>query len=121
MISLQTLRFAGALLIISASIVPFADAQIGPPELPADVIAFAVRRANCVAWSQKSPAADQQAQNDITSMMLTLKCGDIADNERALREKYASKREILASLDATWTKITQRLPVQIPVTPDLNR
>jgi hypothetical protein len=58
----------------------------------------------------------------IWSNLQSLKCFDIVDDERAIRQKYASNPDIQASLGAgTWVKVVKRLPVRIAVPPDLNR
>jgi hypothetical protein len=105
--------FAGVTLAISAGPAPCAHAQTGPIDLPSDVIGFVGRRASCLEWSKKATDLERAPQID-----LTLKCSDIASDERAFRRRYASNPEILAALDATWVKVVKRLPVRItPATP----
>jgi len=44
------------------------------------------------------------------------------DDERTLRQKYAGRPEILASLGAgTWTKVVKRLPYKLVVPPDFDQ
>jgi hypothetical protein len=83
------------------------------------------RRSACLEWSQKASDPERKKQlNDIAGILRTLKCGEVADEERALREKYAGNPDTIKALDATWVKVVKRLPVQIaPDSPqqDLNR
>jgi len=89
---------------------------------PSDVIEFVGRRTACMAWSQKAfdPALAAQAKS-IMDVMQPLKCGDVTNDERALREKYASDPVVLAALKSTWVRVVTRLPVRIPVPPDLDQ
>jgi hypothetical protein len=106
----------------SIGTVPCADAQTGSADLPPDVTGFISRRVGCAEWSHKAIDPEHKAQmDDVRSIMVSLKCDDVADDERALRQKYASNPAILASLDAVWVKVVKRLPVQIAIPPALDR
>jgi hypothetical protein len=89
---------------------------------PSDVIEFVGRRAACMAWSQKAvdPALAAQAKS-IMDVMQSLKCGEVANDEPALRQRYASDPVSLAALKATWVRVVTRLPVQIPAPSDLDQ
>lgn len=104
---------AGVTVTISSWSTQSAQAQAGFAELPADVIGFIGHRAGCQNWSNKTfdPARVTETNNIIRLM----KCGDLKDEETALRNEYAGNPRILAALDATWTKIVRRVPVRIPL------
>jgi hypothetical protein len=89
---------------------------------PSDVIELVGRRAACMAWSQMAfdPALAAQAKG-IMDVMQSLKCGDVANDERALRGKYASDPAVLAALKSNWVRVVKRLPVRIPAPPDLDQ
>jgi hypothetical protein len=113
---------ASAALIISGGLTPHAHAQTGPADLPSDVTGLIGRRAGCLEWSQKASDPDRKTQlGDITSILRPLKCDEVANDEKALRQQYASNHDILRALDATWVKVVKRLPVRIAVPPDPNR
>jgi hypothetical protein len=80
------------------------------------------RRAGCLEWSQKASDPERKAQlGDITSILRSLKCDEVANDEKVLRRQYAGNPDILRALDATWVKVVKRLPVRIAVPPDPNR
>jgi hypothetical protein len=107
------LIFAGT-VVISDGFLPYAQAQTRHANLPADVTAFIGRRGGCWACSKKATDAKDTAQLDgAVSVMRSLRCSDIANDERALRESYAGNPDILSALDATWVKVVKRLPVRI--------
>jgi hypothetical protein len=115
MTALKGLMLAGATLAISAGVAPRADAQTGSAELPPDVTEFVSRRASCSEWSKKAIDPEWNARIDaIYSNLQSLRCFDIMDDERALRQKYASSPEIMASLGTgeVVTKFVTRLPTQ---------
>jgi hypothetical protein len=114
MISLNTLKIASVSLFLSAGVTSCAHAQAGFANLPPELMQFIGRRASCLDWSRK--ASDPAARiDDIKSIMLSLKCGDVADDEHVLRQIYAGNPNVLAALDATWTKVVQRLSPRIAV------
>jgi hypothetical protein len=120
MIVPKTLMLAAVALATSV-VLPRAHAQ-GSPELPPDVAGLIGRRAGCNEWSQKAFDPEWKSQIEgIMKVMQSLKCDDVADDERALRQKYAGNPKILASLRATWVKVVKRLPVRIAVPPDFGR
>ena len=110
------------LLAALAGFAPRVYAQEKPANLPSDVIEFVGRRAACFEWSQKAfnPEVATQLGN-IMNIMQSLKCGEIANDESLLRQRYAGEPIILATLKPTWVKIVKRLPVQTPVPPDPGR
>jgi multidrug resistance efflux pump len=70
-------------------------------------------------WSQKAFGPEGKTQLDnIMSMMESLKCGEIASDEKELRQKFAGNATILRALDTKWVKVVKRLPVRIAVPPD---
>jgi len=89
-----------------------ASAQADDTRLPADVIRFVGRRASCHEWSQK--AIDPSQANQTDNILLALKCETIKGDERTLRDKYANNPGATAALNATWTKVVKRIPVQTP-------
>jgi hypothetical protein len=123
MTAFKSLMLAGVALAISAGVDPRADAQTGSAELPPDVTAFVSRRASCSEWSKKAIDPEWNARIDaIYSYLESLKCFDVMNDERALRQKYASNPQILASLGAgKITKFVTRLPARIAVPPALDR
>jgi hypothetical protein len=113
---------ASAALVILTGLTPFALAQTGSADLPPDVMRLISRRSSCLEWSQKAFDIERKTQlDDVMRTMRPLKCNEVADDERAFRQKYADNPSILAALDATWVKVVKRLPVRIPVPPDQNR
>jgi hypothetical protein len=125
MTALKSLILAGVTLAISAGVAALADEQTGSAELPPDVTAFVSRSTSCSEWSKKAiDPAEWTAQIEaIYSNLQSLKCFDIMDDARALRQKYAGNPEILASLgaDHTFTRFVTRLPARIAVPPALDR
>jgi len=123
MTALKSLMLAASALVISAGVAPRADAQTGSAELPSDVTAFVSRRASCSEWSKKAIDPEWNARIDaIYSNLESLKCFDVMNDERALRQKYASNPQILASLGVgKITKFVTRLPARIAVPPALDR
>jgi hypothetical protein len=123
MTALKSIMLAGVTLAISAGLAPCAHAQTGSAELPPDVTEFVNRRASCAEWSKKAIEPEWAAQIEVIySNLQSLKCFDVMDYERALRQKYAGNPEILASLGAgVITKFVTRLPVRIAVPPALDR
>ncbi|MCX5514491.1 hypothetical protein [Kaistia algarum] len=114
-----------ALLVGSSSCIAVATAvwlaacsaaQADDGRLPADVVDFVGRRASCLEWAQK--ATDPNQAEQIDKIMQSLKCADIKGNDHALRSNYADNPSVIAALNATWTKIVQRIPVRIPVPPE---
>jgi hypothetical protein len=74
---------------------------------------FVGRRASCLDWSQKVTDRQHAAQVDsIVSIMLSLKCSDIVNDERALRQRYVSNPDVLSAIDDTWVKVVKRLPIR---------
>ena len=95
---------------------------MGPDDLSPDVREFIGRRSSCLEWSKKASDPERKTQlDDIMSLMRTLKCDEVANDEKALRQQYAGNPDILRALDATWVKVVKRLPVRIAVPPDPNR
>ena len=123
MTAFKSLMLAASALVISAGVAPRADAQTGSAELPSDVTAFVSRRASCSEWSKKAIDPGWTAKIEaIYTNLQSLKCFDIMNDERALRQKYAGNPEIRASLGAgVITKFVTRLPVRIAVPPALDR
>jgi len=88
-------------------------------DLPPDVMGLISRRSGCVDWSKKAFEIERRAQLDeIRGILQSLKCGDIANDERELRQKYASSPDVLRALDSTWVKVVKRLPVRTAIPPD---
>ena len=116
MTTLKIIMLAGITL---AGLAPCAQAQPAPATPPLDVTEFVSRRASCSEWSQKAIDPEQTAQIDaIYNKLQSLKCFDIVDDERSLRQKYASNSEILTSLGTGFsTKFVTRLPVRIAAPP----
>lgn len=112
-----------ALAALASSVGPAQaqQAERSPTDLPADVVAFIGRRSACDDWSSKT-AADPKASAPIDDVMRSLKCSDLATDERALRARYASDQHALKAIDASWRKVVRRVPVA-PATlpPDLDR
>ena len=95
---------------------------MGPADLSPDVREFIGRRSDCLEWSKKASDPKRKTQlDDIMSLMRTLKCEEVANDEKSLRQQYAGNPDILRALDATWVKFVKRLPVRIAVPPDPNR
>jgi len=111
MIAIRTPFIRAMAIAILQGLAPDTQAQTAPTRLPADVIAFVGRRASCLEWSKKATNAENAAQaNNTADIMRSLKCSDIANDERLLRGQYAGSPDILRALDATWTKVITRLP-----------
>ncbi|SRR6266404_414974 len=123
MTTLKILEFVvGGLLVALAGFSPSAYAQTKPDSLPSDVTEFVGRRAACVEWSQKAFDPELATQLDnIMTIMRSLKCEAIANDESLLRQRYAGEPAILAALKPTWVKVVKRLPVQIPVPSNSDR
>ena len=105
----------GGALVALAGLASSSHAQTKPENLPSDVTEFVGRRAACVEWSQKAfdPELTTQLDN-IMTIMRSLRCEAITDDESLLRQRYASEPVVLAALKPTWVKVVKRLPVQIP-------
>jgi hypothetical protein len=113
---------AGVLLVSSTRLVSVVSAQDVPADIPADVMEFVVRRSSCLEWSRKQSDPERKAQlSDAASVLRSLKCDEVGNDESLLRQKYAVDPDALKALDSTWTKIVKRLPVRTPVSPDTNR
>jgi hypothetical protein len=113
---------ASAALMISAGLTPHAHAQTGPADLPSDVMGLISRRVGCLEWSRKVSDPDRKTRlGDITSILRQLKCDEVANDEKALRQQYAGNPDILRALDANWVKVVKRLPVRIAAPPDPSR
>jgi hypothetical protein len=120
MSAFKTFVFLGGVaLVILAGLPPCTHAQESSAKLPPEVLGFLSRRGACLEWSQK--ATDPERAVQIDSIGRSLKCSDIVNDERALRQRCASNPGILAALDATWVRVVKRLPVRIPVPSDLDR
>jgi hypothetical protein len=119
MTTLKSIMLAGITLAILDGLPPCAQAEPGPAKLPADVTEFVSRRASCSEWSTKAIDPEQISQIEaIYNKLQSLKCFDILNDERSLRQKYASNSEILTSLGTgTSTKFVTRLPVRIAAPP----
>lgn len=113
------LFLSSATLAVWTGPVPCARAQEQPVALPPDVIGFVNRRSTCLEWSLKTTNYELTAQTK--SFLQSLKCDDIASDERAVRERYATNPDVLAALDASWVKVVKRLPVRAPVPPASDR
>jgi len=112
---------ASAALVISAGLTPLAHAQTAA-DLPPDVMGLISRRGGCLEWSKKASEPESKAQlGDIEGILRSLKCDEVANDERMLRQIYGGNPDILRALDATWVKVVKRLPVRIAVPPDPNR
>jgi hypothetical protein len=78
------------------------DKQISA-DLPDDVTTFIRRRGDCL--DPKSPE----------SWRVTFKCEAVSSDEKDLRQKYEQDARIISALNATWTKVVQRVPVRVLV------
>jgi hypothetical protein len=117
-----TAFLVGGLLVALAGFAPPTYAQTKPESLPFDVTEFVGRRAACVEWSQKAFDPELATQLDnIMTIMRSLKCEAIANDEGALRQRYAGEPVILAALKPTWVKVVKRLPMQTPVPSNSDR
>jgi hypothetical protein len=111
MMALKNFTLLAGVLVL-ADLAP-SHAQIGPVKLPPEVMEFVGRRASCLDWSQKVTDRQHAAQVDsIVSIMRSLKCSDIANDERALRQRYVSNPDVLSAIDDTWVKVVKRVPIR---------
>jgi hypothetical protein len=88
------------------------------------VTAFVSRRDDCSEWSKKAIDPKWNARIDVIySNPQSLKCFGVLDDERTLRQKYASNPEIRASLGTgkAVTKFVTRLPGRIATPPASDR
>jgi hypothetical protein len=123
MIQLKRIVLGSAALAILAGPLPCAHAQVASAERPPDITEFVNRRASCSDWSQKAidifSANSPERATEIEAIydsLRSLKCFDIVDNERALRQKYAGNPAVLAALGpGNYTKVITRLPVRVAV------
>jgi len=121
MTALKILSLVGVTLA-SVAAAQCGKAQQSSADLPPDVAAFVARRAACSEWSRKLFEPDGLPDlNNITSMMRSLRCYDIADDQRSLQERYSGDPATLAALKGHWTRVVKRLPVRIPVPSDLDQ
>jgi hypothetical protein len=111
MTALQTFVFLTVVAFAFAIGPTCRAAQAGASELPPDMLAFVDRRARCHEWSVKAMEPEHAAESE--SAWRARKCAELAQDERALREKYAGDPGVLAAFDATWRIIVRRVPVQI--------
>jgi hypothetical protein len=99
-------------LAIWAWLTPIANAQTAAADFPPDVMAVLSRRGACSEWSQKASDPERKTYlDDIKDILRSLKCDEVADDEKVLRQKYAGNPDILRALDATWVRVVKRLPV----------
>jgi len=121
MTAFKTIVLAGVTLV-SVLVAQCGEAQQSSADLPPDVAALVARRAACFEWSRKVFEPDRVPDiNKVTSMMRSLRCYEIANDERSLREKYSGDPATLAVLKGSWTRVVKRLPVRIPVPSDLDQ
>jgi hypothetical protein len=119
MTTLKKLILISVALTISAGPLLCARAQTGAVGLPPDIAEFLSRRASCSEWSKRAMDPEQTVHIEaIYSNLQSLKCFDIFENERALREKHAKNPEVLRSLGTDkYTKFVTRLPARIAAPP----
>jgi hypothetical protein len=119
MTTLKNIVFAGIILAILDGLPPCAQAEPGSAATPPDVTEFVSRRASCSEWSKKAIDPDRTVQiEEIYRNLQFLKCFDIMDDERSLRQKYAGNSEILVSLGTgVFTKFVTRVPVRTATPP----
>jgi hypothetical protein len=86
-------------------------AQATRADLPPDAAELIGRRASCLEWSNKLSNNRERAAQ-IEDVMRSLRCGDVPGDELVLRQKYKSEPNVIAALDATWSKAVQRLPIR---------
>jgi len=121
MTALKILSLVGV-TVASVATAQCGEAQQSLADLPPDVAAFVARRAACSEWSRKVFEPDRVPDLDnITSMMRSLKCYDLANDERSLRERYSGDPATAAALKGHWTRVVKRLPIRIPVPSDLDQ
>jgi hypothetical protein len=119
MIALKNVIYlAGVSLAVLARQIPVAHAQTHPADLPSDVTELVGRRSSCLELYKKAFDPEHQTRpQEMMASMRSLRCDEIENDEKALRQKYAGNPEIIEALKATWVKVIQRLPVRGAVPP----
>ena len=88
-----------------------AQQSAGLRNLPADVRDFIGRRANCTYWrSEETSYAertelgeddyDSEREAQIQSALRRFRCSDVAQDETALKQRYASNQAVLSALNS---------------------
>ena len=103
-----------ALCLIAISVSAQTRAQ--DAELPADVTDLLIRRMGCNDWTARG-RNDPALAGDLSRIFTALRCNEVPQDEAALRQVYQDNSVLLAALNAKWTKIVRRLPVQIERSP----
>ena len=98
-------------VIVSISIATRALAQ-DRPLVPADVTEFITRFGYCLLWTRDVPGFRAAQKEGFTE---TQRCGEIAQDERAIKDKYASNPEVLKILSGGAVVAWKKPPVQSPV------
>jgi hypothetical protein len=72
--------------------------------LPAEVLEFIDRRANCNHWSGEEPY-DRERGLQIASAVKQLRCDDLSKDETALKSRYGHNQAVLKALEISqdWT------------------
>jgi hypothetical protein len=99
-----------ALCLIALSVPAKSKAQ--DTELPADVTDLIIRRTSCDDWTARG-RDDPTLARDLADVLAAQRCNEVPQIEAALRERHEGNSVVLSALDAKWTKVVRRLPVQI--------
>ena len=106
-------------LVLATPVISASAADDQMAELPSDVMGLIGRRSTCIEWSKKATDVERRTElDDIRRTQQSLRCDDVANDEKQLRQKYAGSPNVLRALDSTWTKVVKRLPVRTAVPPD---
>ena len=79
--------------------------NMNPLNLPADVNVFIGHRARCKSFANKDGLIINEDG---------LKCGELAGEEAALRQRYQSDARLLSLIGGDWAIVIKRVPVHIP-------
>ncbi|RKI71952.1 hypothetical protein D7X55_08410 [Corallococcus sp. AB049A] len=74
-------------------------------QLPSDVTAFVSRQEECHHWGGEEPYSKERAR-EIRAAAERLACERLEADARALRSKYQDNREVLESLDAESSRLS---------------
>ena len=101
-----------SLIVITVS----AQSSAQDTALPADVMDLILRRTSCDDWTARGKA-DPALAGDLPNILAALRCNEVQQREATLRELYQGDSIVLSALNARWTKVVRRLPIQVEQSP----
>ncbi len=94
---MKTIKTSILLLILAIPASTFAD-NIAAAKVPKDVLSLTTRIRDCNHWAGEEPY-DQPRAAEIAKAMKQLRCDRLDSDEKKIREKYKSNKEVLEAID----------------------